>query len=221
MPLLFIKSAGKTGKVGLWHITETLHQIHTLKDFSTLDIEWLKMLRHERRKKEGLIARILTEKLMERNAEIIYDEYNKPFLKGSQKNISISHSHNLLAVIVDEKKTGIDIECVKSNISHIKHKFMSDLELKKIKNDYETEMLTICWCVKESLYKLYGKKQLSFKENIRIEPFEYSEKGIIYATIESDLRKNRYKLLYENIPDPVNSSQDGKNYILSYITNED
>jgi len=32
--------------------------------------------------------------------------------------------------------------------------------------------MCIYWCAKESLYKWYGKKNLSFKDNIFIEPFE-------------------------------------------------
>lgn len=221
MPLLFIKAVGETGKIGLWHITETLNQLHALKSFSPHDHERLKIASHEHRKKEMLVARIVTEKLMGKWAEIIYDEYNKPFVKHSKKHISVSHSHNLLAVIMDEKRTGIDIELVNSDIARIQHRFMNDSELKWIKNKYQAEILTLCWCAKEALYKLYGKKQLSFKKNILIDPFKYSGKGIIHATIQLDSRKNKYKLFYEKIPEPANNTEKRKDYILAYITYED
>jgi phosphopantetheinyl transferase len=186
-----------------------------MKKFSSEDLAQLNSFTYEHRKKEWLVSRILADKLMGGNAEIIYDENNKPFLHRCQKHISLSHSHNLLAVIIDEKETGIDIELIKPNVLKIKDKFMSEAELKAIEKGHKKEELTLYWCVKESLYKLYGKKKLTFKENLIVEPFEYLAKGNIRADIIYDSMKRKFELHYEKL------SVEGKDYMMTYILNEE
>lgn len=215
MSLFSIREVGKTGKLGIWHITESLDELLRLKKFSGKDLATLNSFAHEHRKKEWLVARILIEKLTgEKDLQIIYDEHSKPSLKGSKKYISLSHSHDLLAIILDDADTGIDIELIKSKIERIKHKFMSDAELKALENEKQDEQLTVYWCAKESLYKLYGKKELTFKENLLIEPFPYAEYGIIKGRIINATMNSSFKLHYENM---VSGSD---NYMMTYIINE-
>jgi phosphopantetheinyl transferase (holo-ACP synthase) len=223
MSLFSIQETSKSGKLALWHITESLGELMKMKRFTDADLYALNAFSYEHRKKEWLVARILVEQLTsEKGIRIIYDEHNKPFLlrrspfgKNSKKHISISHSHNFLAVIMDEHETGIDIEIIKSKVFRIKEKFMSDTELKSLQKENSAEQLTVYWCAKESLYKLYGKKELAFKENLVIEPFHYSEKGIIRGWIKKSAVKRSFELQYEKL----NSGDDS--YMLAYVVNED
>jgi len=177
MPLLTKREIEKRGEPGIWHITESLDVLLKKKKFTKNDLEALSSFSSEQRKKEWLVARILVEVMTgKKDIQIQYDERNKPSLIDSKKYISLSHSHDLLAVILDDSETGIDIELVKSKILRIKEKFMSKKELNSLQKGNEAEHLTVYWCAKESLYKLYGKKELAFKENLIIESFQYSEK---------------------------------------------
>lgn len=170
---------------------------------------------HDNRKKEWLVSRILIEKMTgEKNSRIIYDAHSKPFLKDSRKHISLSHSHQLLTAIIDDIETGIDIELVKPNVFKIKEKFMSIDELKTLGKDAIAEQLTLYWCVKESLYKYYGKKKLTFKENLLVEPFEFREKGKLTASIVHETMKKKFELNYETI------AADGQKYMLAHIVKE-
>ncbi len=216
MALLTAKEVGRRGKLGIWHITESLDVLLKMKSFSKEDLPVLDSFSYEQRKKEWLVARILAETLLgEKNIQILYDKHHKPSLKNSKKNISLSHSHDLLAVILDEEETGIDIELIKPAIEKIKHKFMSDDELKSLQNDKSDEQLTLFWCAKESLYKLFGKKQLTFKEHLIVEPFEYLEKGKIRADILHNSSRHKFVLRYEKI------SVESKDYIMTYVIHED
>ena len=216
MSLFTNRQVSSRGKLGIWHITESLEELLKMKHFSEENLSLLNTFFYEHRKKEWLVARILAEQLSEeKNSRIIYDEHNKPFLENSKKHISISHSHNFLAVILDEYETGIDIELIKPKVLRIKEKFMSDEELNSLQKENLAEQLTVYWCAKESLYKLYGKKELAFKENLSIEPFHYSEKGIIKGWIKKSAMKKSFILHYEKL----NSGDD--NYMLTYIINED
>ena len=213
MPLIEIKEVGKQGKLGLWSISESAADLLKLKKFTEEDLTGLNSFSQEQRKKEWLAARILAERLTgEKKTSILYDANNKPFISGSKRHISISHSHGLLAVILDASETGIDIELVSAKIEKIKHKFMSEDELNALSTEQHQEQLTVYWCAKEALYKLYGKKELEFKRDTMIEPFQYSAKGIIRGWIKNSLMNKRFSLKYEKI------NHDGDQYMLVYVT---
>ncbi|MBI4946562.1 MAG: 4'-phosphopantetheinyl transferase superfamily protein [Bacteroidetes bacterium] len=222
MPLYNIEQVRNNGKIGIWHITESLDELLKMKQLSEVDLFVLNSFSYEHRKKEWLTARILAEQLSnEKDIRIIYDEHNKPFLKNSKKHISISHSHNLLAIILDEHETGIDIELIKTKVLRIKEKFMSAAELKSLQKENMVEQLTVYWCAKESLYKLYGKKELAFKENLAVEPFRYSaDKGIIRGWINKSSTKRSFTLQYEKL-NPIAIGSGDDSYMLAYVINED
>jgi len=65
----------------------------------------------------------------------------------------------------------------------------------------QVEHLYVYWCAKETLYKIYGKRALHFKEDLLIEPFEYKGKGVISGCISVGKMKETYSLHYEKICD--------------------
>lgn len=208
--------AGARSHAGLWHITEPLDQLLQAVQLPEEDLKAVERFTNEHRKKEWLAARILTAQLSaEKHTRIIYDEHSKPHLQNSTTQISLSHSHDLLAVILDEAATGIDIELIKDKVIRIKHKFMNREELDSLQGEHEAEQLTVYWCAKESLYKLYGKKELAFKENLLIEPFRYSEKGLLKGWIKKAGTSDSYTLQYEKL------HCAGENYMLAYVLHKD
>lgn len=119
---------------------------------------------------------VVREVLQNQNAGIFYEEIGKPFLKEEIK-ISISHSHDWLAVLFsyNNAEVGIDIEKVRDKILNIKHKFLSEDELKNTGND--TLALTLYWCAKEAVYKAFGETGINFAEEIKVQPFDISSRG--------------------------------------------
>ena len=215
MSVIFTKRVGSTLKLGLWHITESLPNLLKIRDFTNEELSRLNAFMYEKRKKEWLVSRILAgEMLDDKNVQIIYNANNKPFLKGSSQHISLSHSHELLTVIIDEKETGIDLELVKPTVGRIKDKFMSEKELKEVGNENVLEKLTLYWCVKESLYKYYGKKELVFMDHLRVEPFVYTGTGSIIGKINHTKMKRSFELKYERL------SIAGKDFMMAYIVGE-
>jgi phosphopantetheinyl transferase len=103
-----------------------------------------------------------------------YTVHNKPYLEGRREHISISHSHDKLAIIVNEKEnTGIDIELVRDKVLNIREKFLSPNELAFAANDVE-KLITL-WACKEAMYKVHGNKELEFASDLLVEPFSSSE----------------------------------------------
>ncbi len=147
--------------------------------------------------------------LKDESIEIFYKENGKPYL-NTNKFISISHSHEWLAVLFsDAKECGIDLEKVRPKILNIKEKYLSDTELEELKNA-PIEKYTLYWCAKEALYKACGISGLLFAEQIFIEPFIYAQQGgKIKAQINHVTFEKKVTLHYAILDD----------YILVYTEN--
>jgi phosphopantetheinyl transferase len=122
------------------------------------------------------------------------DEHGKPYLVSLPYHISLSHSFDYAAVMISKKRpVGIDIEQIKQKVELIAHKFMQPHELAFITDQQKVQQLYVCWCVKESIYKCYGQKEVSFIDNILIQPFDFMGKGIVNARLD----KNPIDINYE------------------------
>ncbi len=198
MPLLVDKYVDGNNRLALWHITEGFEDLVALQN---CPIDPILLDVNELLKKQRLCARILINLLgPETCNEIAYDVFNKPFLLHSTFKISISHSQDLVAVIISAtKETGIDIERIKPTIERISSKFMSERELAVVETPNRMEHLTIYWCAKEALYKYYGKKGLIFRDNLFVEPFTPENYGRIKGHISIGDFTITLSLCYEKI----------------------
>ncbi len=103
--------------------------------------------------------------------DLFYDENGKPHLKDG-KFISITHSYMFAAIILSDIEVGIDIEMQRLKILRIAHKFTPIEEYRTIANDDALmRKLTIVWAAKESLYKSFAEKSVSFLQNINVDEF--------------------------------------------------
>lgn len=106
--------------------------------------------------------------------DLVYHENGKPHLSDG-KHISITHSHNFTGVIISGMdQVGIDIEMQRDKILRIAHKFTPFEEYRTLANTKAiVRKLTIVWGAKESLYKIYGQKGLSFIKHIDVADFSF------------------------------------------------
>jgi len=135
-------------------------------DLKVFGQEHLNLLKRDLEKTGSLF--LLGELLKTNEFELEYTSANKPFLKGRTEHISISHSHDKLAIIIDQNQnTGIDIELIRDKVLKIQHKFLNPAEL-TFARDHIERLITI-WGAKEALYKVYGLKEVDFIKNLFIE----------------------------------------------------
>lgn len=151
----------------------------------------------------------LINKLLDKETEIKYDDKGKPYLAEDNRHISISHSHDKLAIIINEQEsTGIDVELIRDKVLKIKHKFLSDDEL--IDANDNVEKLLIYWAAKETLYKIYGLKEVDFIEHLFIKSFAKHNLGTIIGTIALPNVNESFHLNYQLLDD----------YVLVYALNK-
>ncbi len=149
---------------------------------------------------------VLKQLLKDELASISYHDTGKPFISNRSEFISISHSHDLLVLLMNKKhNTGCDVELIRDKVFNIRHKFLNNKELNSCNND--TVKLIIYWAAKETLYKIHGLKAIDFKENLSVEDF--ADNKIIGKITNTELEK-QYLLHWEKFGA----------YILVYCLNE-
>lgn len=200
MAIFLQRNISPVEHLGIWKINESIEDLLISLHLNQHELEVYRKINNDLRRSQWLSTRVLLRHLGKDNElGIGYDEFGKPFLNTTDQKISISHSSDFVAIIINEtKETGIDIERIVPKIERVAHKFMSTQELASL-NEKSLEELYIYWGAKEALYKLHGKKNLIFKENISIEPFVYQRKGIISGKINTNFYSESFKLEYERI----------------------
>jgi 4'-phosphopantetheinyl transferase len=210
MPITFHQNINEDTEIGLWRITETPEDLMARLQLKEHELNLLSLLGKEKRSLHWLATRVLLRKMLNTNHYIDCqaDENGKPILMNHPHHISLSHSYEYAAVIVSKtKKVGIDIEIIKEKIERVKNKFLSQQELNFINSEHQIEQLYVCWCAKEALYKLNGKKETSFKDHIHLEKFKYQENGNLFGKIEKENIAHHFTVQYRKID----------NYMLGFV----
>lgn len=203
MPVTEIRQLNDRTFLGFWHITESipelLAQLKTVRP--TKDIPAYKS---DVRQKEWLASRILAYQLLEKFTPekfvLISNEHGKPFFPETALHISISQSAELVAVVIsDQYEVGIDIEKLKPKALRIAFKFLSAKELAAVEND-ETKAC-LYWSAKETLFKMYSRKQLHFIENLVLEPVPEAENHWLKGRVKTANFDRAYTVHYEKTGD--------------------
>ena len=129
-----------------------------------------------------VLVKVLMERLGLRFQGITKDVFGKPFPIGCAYQLALSHSYPYIAALMDEHQpVGIDLEQPKPKLLKIAPRVLDAAELQDAGDDLTKHC--IYWCAKESLIKVYGKKDLIFAENLKISPFKLANEGDIIGRI--------------------------------------
>lgn len=168
-----------------------------LCDISNIDIE-----KKEYKSSASFVGRLLLKyALLQRGINL--DEYNisynpngKPYINEIKYYFNISHSCNLVCVVIDENECGIDIEFVDSsrNFNKIVDTYFNNLD-------------------KETYNQLNDLKKVNFFYNVWVQIETHIKKLGLNILNAKNLDYDRYVLI--NIKDKC-----GLNYFLATSTNE-
>jgi len=190
------------GILGLWELNDTLDELLSKFHFSIAEKELFNKMIIEKRKKEFLSVRLLTEQLLHSKPDIIYNPEGRPALKNSALNISISHSNELVAVYLSHKNIGIDVENLERNIEKIASRFLSEDEIKFAEKQEDVRATMIFfWSAKEAVFKCAGKAGILFNNQIRIDTDTLKNNNYFYAELLKENKNRRFlccKLFFKN-----------------------
>ena len=208
---LFLTKETPNARLGIWEITEPAEELYRKVWLSATEKAYFASLKSPLRKKHWLSYRLILPHLLSKDlvSSMHYDAFGKPHLDNGAGHISVAHSGKYAALIFSrETEVGIDIEQVKPKIIHLAGKFLSSKEeAANTADPMQAERLCLIWCAKEALYKLYGRKNLSFRAHMNIEPFSYQQSGTVSGQVLREGQTRQHRLHYETI----------NNYILVYV----
>lgn len=175
MPLYKSIALDEETHVLIWEITESEEELAEPIKLGEISTKRLASMKSEMHRRAYLSVRHLLGIAQYADEDLIYSSEGKPILNDGVC-ISVTHSHQYSGIILSSKPVGIDIEKQRDKIQRIANKFVSPKEGEYLPNiPDQIKALTIIWCVKESMYKLYGEKGVSFKQHMDVAPFELNK----------------------------------------------
>lgn len=198
MPLLK-KIEVENGVLGIWGLKESVESLISGFHLTENEQTEFKRFKFEKRQTEYLATRLLLQNLLGEKAEIIYQDSGRPLIKNSAKNISISHSSDLVVVFISNKLTGVDAENENRNIDKVVKRFLHPIEIEWIEKSGNPQLLKILlWCAKEAIYKCACKTGIQFDTQIYISPFEYSKTNLFQGKIIFQNQEKNYRMCFIN-----------------------
>jgi phosphopantetheine--protein transferase-like protein len=206
MPLFKQLHISKDCNLFIWKIDEGLGQLKNQVQLTEKEFEKFNAFGSESRKKEYLTTRLLVQKYISAELRIENNEHGKPFLVGSELNISVTHTKDFVAIFVcKDSIPALDMEYLSDRVHRIAKRFLSESELENISDNNRTLHLYQHWCAKECLIKLYGKKNVHLIDELKIHPFSPDQEIFTGEVCRADFSEtytlhyiqfNKYLLVY-------------------------
>ncbi|MHA7129001.1 4'-phosphopantetheinyl transferase family protein [Algoriphagus namhaensis] len=136
---------------------------------------------HPKKRKEWITSRLAIYEAL-RSMNLPYpgfykDKHGKSQSMSGEGHVSLSHTEGMAAALYhQEKPVGLDLEPLREKVLRVGPRFLAREELEFLKDD--VSHYTMAWSAKESIFKCQGKRGVSFRENILLEPFDKEAKYI-------------------------------------------
>ncbi|MFN5168140.1 MAG: 4'-phosphopantetheinyl transferase family protein [Cyclobacteriaceae bacterium] len=200
MPVFDYSRQNQDQAWALWSVTETEEELA----YGAMETAPDELIAVEKRL-EWLAGRALLRELTGRlgieYTGLRKDEFGKPFLKGSDRWISLSHSFPYVAAQVAPFPVGVDVEQAKPKVIRIAPRILSPSELADAGQDVLKH--TVYWCAKEALFKIHGRKGMFFAQNLHVAPFTLNDKGVLHGEIRLAQSPQSVTLAYRIHPEFV------------------
>ena len=156
-----------------------------------------------RKRSEWLASRELLFRIahLPERVECLYDDFGKPYLKGIDSQISVSHSELWCAAMISDRSCGVDIQIYSETVKRISNRFLSpheSIEVEKARN--KIHALHLYWGAKECMYKAYGKRKLEFRTHIFIQSVNVEDRTAIGEIKYEDIHLI-YDIHYRFLPE--------------------
>lgn len=120
---------------------------------------------NERRRREFLTWRAIIRRELGRDIRIAYNEVGAPVLPDGEAFIAVAHCADRVAVCLSPNRCAVDIECADRDFTRAASRFLTPSEAVLADDPHWPGFV---WCAKETLYKYAGRRNLDFREDLRI-----------------------------------------------------
>lgn len=164
--------------VVVWEITET-------EDFFKERISYRSNANNPSKALQQMASRYVLE-LMHPSfpfSQVQQLDSGKLVLQDSPIDFSLTHTAEFAAAIMSSNfKVGIDVEKIDSRVLKVDKKFLNQYELDWLSTldlDSRIKLTTLCWSIKETVFKWWGAGGIDFANHINIHAIEQLNRGII------------------------------------------
>lgn len=197
--------------LGVWKIEESEEELLALLDNPDACRPTLARWQSATRRKEWLATRVLLKTLAGEELAVAYHDTGAPYLVGSPRQVSFSHTKGYAAVVVQDRPgAGIDIEYRSERVYKIRRRFLTPEEefiapapATEDISRLETDYLLIGWCAKETLFKMIGQEKVDFLRHLHLRPFLPAASGYLDVSETRTSRGATFRLGYRVFPDFV------------------
>jgi 4'-phosphopantetheinyl transferase len=217
MPLHSLQPLPGGVTLGLWHLTETPASLWPqLADAPAY--EPLLPARADGPRQ----ARWLAPAPGQAPRQLLNEASGRPFLVGAAPApaVSVSHSGAWVAALLAPAGTavGIDVEMVRDKAQRIARKFLNTEELATVEqltttasafSHSPTELYSLLWSAKETLYKLANQRGIIFRQNLLLDlpASPWPAQGTLPARLQLAGCNSRHQICY---------LQPAAGYVLTY-----
>ncbi len=168
MPLYTEIEPAPSTRVFIWKIEENEGFFLERMTWSNDQLSWINTL-HPLKKIEHLASRYLIYSTLGYNDDQMFkDEHGKLLLKKKGTFLSLSHSGEWVGLGISDKDIGFDLQFYTDKIFRMANRYLSDEEYAALYSENHLEVLTAAWCIKEAVYKCYGKKSVQYNRQIKL-----------------------------------------------------
>jgi len=152
---------------------------------------------HVEKQKEWATARLAIRDALE-VLQVPYpgffkDEHGKSQSMNGIGYMSLSHTSGYAGAIYHrELPVGIDMDLIREKILRIGFRFLDASEMDFLEKD--PIHYTMAWSAKESIFKCQGKRGVSFRDNILLEPFDINASEIKAKVKGTDFTDHHYRV---------------------------
>lgn len=204
MALVRLTSINDNSFWAAWKIEEPSADLLAHTQLSPQHLAEWRTVRHPLKSLEWLASRAALAAVLNKLGLPVFgthkDDKGKPYLNNGAYCISLANAYPYgVAMVHKHASVGIDIELPSNKLCRTQHKFLNHSEIELADN--RPSYLCAYWCVKEAIYKLYGRKLLSFKDQIRVNSLRIADGLYAEAAITNTARHDAHYRLEGTIVD--------------------
>jgi len=165
MKQVFYKNTALKSLLYVWRVNSCAETLVKLVQLNPKEQRDYKALKTEKRKVEFLACRIALKSLFTNSLLLQHKKSGKPYIKEVE-HVSISHSHNYIAIAFGDIEVGIDIEKPQEKMLRLISRVLSEEENTNFLKKPSTKLACKLWGAKESVLKYIGDKNLNYRDDI-------------------------------------------------------
>lgn len=191
----------------IWRITESEAELRNGLEHPELFAEKVERLKPGSRRLLEVLAVRRAMKVLFNGEEkaVVYDEHGAPRLADASHHISISHTHEYVAVIASEVPVGIDIERrgnrVQRVTSHfLKHNEVALLRMQSSDDEQFALSMHLAWSAKEAAFKVLGQEYFDLQHLTTVAHIDWLGK---LMTLDVERREQSLQMHFDYTDDYV------------------